>query len=355
MPRSSANNTIIPLLKKLSDSLGTPQAKNELRWLVEHARTTIAESNKPHHDSPKLLARLWRNQPAPSEEELELDRQRLTPVQWAWLRQAVHDRTKHHKPLQYIIGDQQFGKTNVRVRPPVLIPRWETEEWMLRLAEMIKADMVARDGGEQRSLSILDACTGTGCLALGLASELPDGVATIVGADISDEAVELANENLAFNEMLLSNSVEFQRLDLQAPNTAAKLLGLKTTWDMIISNPPYVTPAEYRDLDPDVKDWEDRRSLVPLPYMADPVTVKDEELDPSGIAFIVNLAKMARQLGLDKYDPHVGKLPRLVVEIGGEHQVEPVRQAMHDQGLNSTEVWKDMAGTDRVVLGYVKP
>ncbi|ORX74127.1 modification methylase HemK [Linderina pennispora] len=316
MPRSSANNTIIPLLKKLSDSLGTSQAKNELRWLVEHARTTIAESNKPHHDSPKLLARLWRNQPAPSEEELELDRQRLTPVQWAWLRQAVHDRTKHHKPLQYIIGDQQFGKTNVRVRPPVLIPRWETEEWMLRLAEMIKAD---------RPLSILDACTGTGCLALGLASELPDGVATIWN---------WRNENLAFNEMLLSNSVEFQRLDLQAPNTAAKLLGLKATWDYDHQQPAG-SRSGCQGLGGQAIAGRGARSV--------------------GIAFIVNLAKVARQLGLDKYNPYVGKLPRLVVEIGGEHQVEPVRQAMHDQGLNSTEVWKDMAGTDRVVLGYVKP
>ncbi|KAJ1948357.1 hypothetical protein FBU59_001637 [Linderina macrospora] len=241
----------------------------------------------------------------------------------------------------------------MRVRPPVLIPRWETEEWMLRLAEMIKVDAVAREEG-WRPLNILDACTGTGCVSLGLASELPEGAANIVGVDISDDAVVLANENLAFNEMLLCNPTEFQKLDLLAPDTVAKLLGMKATWDMIVSNPPYVTPAEYRDLDPDVKDWEDRRSLVPLPYNADPLMVKDEELDPSGIAFIVNLAKIAKQLGLDKYDPHVGKLPRLVVEIGGERQVEPVRQAMHDHGLNSTEVWKDMAGTDRVVLGYVK-
>ncbi|KAI8325699.1 S-adenosyl-L-methionine-dependent methyltransferase [Martensiomyces pterosporus] len=365
MPRSPSNNTLVPLLHKLSQRLGVQQAKSELRWLVEHARATLSDTtNSPQHHQPHKQARLWRDQPAPSEEEVEQDRLRFTSVQWAWLRQAVADRTERHKPLQYILGDQPFGKTSLSVRPPVLIPRWETEEWMLKLAEMIRQHMAAQAeearGGEvgQRSpLKILDACTGTGCISLGLASELPPESAQITGVDISAEAISLASDNLAFNQLLLNNRVEFRQLDLQSPDILPKLLGVEPTWDMIVSNPPYVTPAEYHSLDLDVKEWEDKRALVPLPPNADPQAVKDEELDPSGIAFIVHLTKLAKEMGLadvSRSEQAGSTLPRLVVEIGGSQQVEPVRQAMHDHGFNSTEVWRDMAGTDRVVLGYFK-
>ncbi|KAJ2326723.1 hypothetical protein GGH92_010192, partial [Coemansia sp. RSA 2673] len=267
----------------------------------------------------------------------------------------------------------QFGNLSIGVRPPVLIPRWETEEWMLRLAGLINAHTDAASDGAlpksataPRPLNILDACTGSGCIALGLGSELAENSARIVGVDISQDAVGLAQDNLAFNRTLLSNHVEFRMLDLQQPPDAllAQLPvgeSLHGCWDMIVSNPPYVTPAEYCKLDPDVKDWEDIRALVPMPPgTADPHHVPSEKLDPTGILFVVRLAKLAKELGLvgsDRSDaelPNAATLPRLVVEIGGGHQVEPVCQAMHDQGFNMTEVWKDMAGTDRVVLGYFK-
>ncbi|KAJ1957359.1 hypothetical protein GGI12_005047 [Dipsacomyces acuminosporus] len=365
MPRSPGNNTLTPLLHKLSGKLGAQQAKNELRWMVEHVRTALSDHiHKEPQASAHRFARLWRGQPAPSEEQLEQDRLRLTSVQWAWLRQAVSDRTELHKPLQYILGDQPFGKTSLAVRPPVLIPRWETEEWMLKLAELIKtqasaqADQPALNNasGKWKQLNILDACTGSGCISLGLASELPQDTARIFGVDVSDEAIELAGQNLELNEMLLCNKVEFHKLDLlQSATSVEKLLGLSPTWDMIVSNPPYVTPAEYHGLDVDVRQWEDKRALVPLPANADPRQVKDEDLDPSGISFIVQLSKIAKELGLAaEANVRNSTLPRLAVEIGGSHQVEPVRQAMHDQGFNSTEVWRDMAGIDRVVLGYVK-
>ncbi|KAJ2030874.1 hypothetical protein IWW57_000978 [Coemansia sp. S610] len=117
---------------------------------------------------------------------------------------------------------------------------------------------------------------------------------------------------------------------------------------MIVSNPPYVTPSEYRGLDADLREWVDICAPVPLPpSTSDPQTVPSGDLDPSGMSFVVQLAKLARELGLDS-------LPRPVVEISGAEQTQSACQIMHDHGLNSTEVWQDMAGTDRVVLGYFK-
>ncbi|KAJ2353100.1 hypothetical protein IWW50_005232 [Coemansia erecta] len=355
MPRSAINNTLIPLLRRLSGKLGEQQAKNELRWMAEHVRTVIGESgrSREHLEPSFKSARLWRDQPAPSVEEIERDNKRFSSVQWAWLRQAVSDRVDQNKPLQYILGSQPFGRSKIATRPPVLIPRWETEEWMLRLAELVNATRT-----EQRTpLRVLDACTGSGCIAIGLACELQAQSAHITGVDISTDAVALAADNLARNARALGNTVDFCQLDLQAQSILAELQARGPRWDMIVSNPPYVTPGDYAQLDPDVKDWEDIRALVPMPADADPQNVQMDTLDPSGLSFVVQLARLARDLGLA--DAAVSssdtKVPRLVVEIGGEKQVEPARQAMHDCGFNLTEVWKDMAGADRVVLGYYKP
>ncbi|KAJ2859315.1 hypothetical protein GGI22_003024 [Coemansia erecta] len=378
MPRSPSNNTLLPLLQRLAQKVGKEQAQNELRWLTEHVREELTDRATRSHIVHRK-ARIWRDQPAPSSEEIERDHQRLTSVQWAWLRQAVKDRTEHNKPLQYIVGDQIFGKANIVVRPPVLIPRWETEEWMIRLAELICAhNAKLKDAAQRRPLNILDACTGSGCISLGLASELPPDTINALGVDISADAVSLALENLALNQALLNgNNVRFKQLDLMAPHAAAALVSEASElerrsggrgWDMIVANPPYVTPAEYDGLEPDVRDWEDRRALVPPALQDRHENTKEAhgrlvQDDPSGLSFVLQLARLSSEIGLASRagTPHAAadasvdsRLPRLVVEIGGTHQVEAVCQIMQDHGLHATEVWKDMAGNDRVVLGYSK-
>ncbi|KAJ2723323.1 hypothetical protein H4S00_002524 [Coemansia sp. D1744] len=331
MPRSVLNNTVVPLLRQLTKKLGPQQAKNELRWMADHVRKAIPTKHTAEHATS---ARLWRDQPAPSAEETEAASKRFSSVQWAWLRQAVHDRVETNKPLQYILGTQPFGNASLLTRAPVLIPRWETEEWVLKLSDMIRAENTGL-------LNILDACTGSGCVALGLACALPRESVHITGVDVSHDACDLAIENLLRNKKA-KQAVEFQRLDLNEQGVASELKS-RGMWDMVVANPPYVTPNEYAELDPDVKDWEDVRALVP----GDPMDV-----DQSGLSFVVRLAQLARELGLAGGEST--NLPRLVVEIGGAHQVDGARQAMHDNGFNLTEVWKDMAGIDRVVLGYHK-
>ncbi|KAJ1727259.1 hypothetical protein LPJ61_004669, partial [Coemansia biformis] len=241
--------------------------------MVEHVRKVIGESatHAEHAEALRLRARLWRDHPAPSAAEIEHDSKRFSSVQWAWLRQAVADRVEHHKPLQYILGHQPFGKAVMGTRPPVLIPRWETEEWMLRLAGQLSAHHAGHQTARQGSshpwqINILDACTGSGCISLGLACELPAGAARIAGVDVSADAIALANSNLTRNAKILNNEVEFHQLDLLAPDVLSRLGAIRNDgWDMVVANPPYVTPAEYAQLDADVRDWEDVRALVPMP------------------------------------------------------------------------------------------
>ncbi|KAJ2361183.1 hypothetical protein IW150_007307, partial [Coemansia sp. RSA 2607] len=125
--------------------------------------------------------------------EVEQENIKFSTVQWAWLRQAVSDRTEKHKPLQYILGNQPFIKANISLRPPILIPRCETEVWMLRLFSTLNLHMenlcVVRN--RLQLLNILDACTGTGCVALGIARGFEPESAVIADVDISDEAIKL--------------------------------------------------------------------------------------------------------------------------------------------------------------------
>lgn len=168
----------------------------------------------------------------------------LTSEQLIQLNEWVHERTVNHKPLQYILGTVPFCGLEISVRPPTLIPRPETEEWV--------ADLIARlKRANIRSFRVLDLCCGSGCIGLALASAFPR--ATILGVDISDEALALAQENKVKN--MLTN-IEFLKSDLysQLPEDFA--------CDLIVSNPPYLACNELAGLSPDVTLWEDKRALI---------------------------------------------------------------------------------------------
>ncbi|KAI8148146.1 S-adenosyl-L-methionine-dependent methyltransferase, partial [Fennellomyces sp. T-0311] len=168
------------------------------------------------------------------------------------LNRQVQDRVVRHKPLQYILGSQPFGDLDIVTRPPVLIPRWETEEWVYRLIDLILPQLRHK----KESFRVLDICTGSGCIALALATHLPN--ASIFATDLSTDAIDLAQHNHQIHASLIRNSVlRFKQIDVfddQAMNL--------DPFDLIVSNPPYITRDEYEHLDPDVKQWEDVRALV---------------------------------------------------------------------------------------------
>ena len=147
------------------------------------------------------------------------------------------------EPLQYITGRQEFFGLEFQVTPDVLIPRPETElivEEVIRLATGLTAPL------------IVDIGTGSGCLAVALARELPD--ARLVATDISFAAVSVAQKNS--RRHLLSERISLLVADLLAPFAAAPFA------DFIVSNPPYVAAAEVPTLQREVRDWEPRVALT---------------------------------------------------------------------------------------------
>ena len=149
-------------------------------------------------------------------------------------------RRSQREPLQHIIGSTSFCGYEVAVNRHALVPRPETEI----LAESGWTFLATRD-----SASALDVGTGTGCIAIALAAKCPN--AKTFASDISPEALALAKENAAKNNV----RIEF----LQGDGFAA--VPPDARFDLIISNPPYIPTAEIETLQPEVRDFDPRQAL----------------------------------------------------------------------------------------------
>ncbi len=162
--------------------------------------------------------------------------QQLTAEQQTRFEEAVAQRASG-KPLQYITGRQEFWGFEFVVSPAVLIPRPETEH--LVSAALEKAAQVNRD-----DIRIIDVGTGSGCVALALASELPE--AQIEAVDISSVALQVARENA--RRLDLAARVNFYESDL--------LASARGEYDLIVSNPPYVGRCEADKVQREVREHE---------------------------------------------------------------------------------------------------
>ncbi|HWX54445.1 MAG TPA: peptide chain release factor N(5)-glutamine methyltransferase [Verrucomicrobiae bacterium] len=144
-------------------------------------------------------------------------------------------------PTQYITGHQEFWGLDLLVSPAVLIPRPETEHVIETVLELV-LDYYRE---HPRKLRIVDIGTGSGCIALALASELPH--AEIHACDISDDALEIARINSA--RLALGGKVLFRKSDLLSAYAGQK-------FDFVISNPPYVGESEADKVQKQVRDFE---------------------------------------------------------------------------------------------------
>lgn len=145
-------------------------------------------------------------------------------------------RREKREPLAYILGYREFYGLIFRVTPAVLIPRPETELLVETTLEHLQ--------GIENPV-VVDVGTGSGCIAIAIAVHRPD--ATVYATDISREALVIARENATQN----SASVQFIEGDLLAP-----FYGQDPQFDAILSNPPYIAPAEIATLEPEVRNWE---------------------------------------------------------------------------------------------------
>lgn len=223
------------------------------------------------------------------------------------------DRVAGGEPVQYAIGETDFCGRTFFCDRRVLIPRPETEEWTgLAVAELRR--MARRSG---RRLRVADVGTGTGCVAVTVALEL-GGAAEVRGIDASREALEVAREN----GRRLGASVEWVEGDL--------LEGAGGGWDAVLSNPPYVSEAEWAELEPGVREWEPKMALAP---------------GGDGLGAIRRLAVQAGEVLV------AGGM--LWMEIG-EGQGVAVAEIVRGTGrFAEVEVGRDFAGKERWVRAVV--
>ncbi len=150
-------------------------------------------------------------------------------------------RVASGEPLQYVTGKAPFLGLTLEVNPQVLIPRPETEELVCLVSDSFSAS------GDFR---VLDVCTGSGCIALGIQSRRPKW--TVEGMDISPGAVQTAARNAVATEL----PVSFYEADVFSDDFFSG-----KTWDVWISNPPYITKAEVAEMSPSVLDYEPHLAL----------------------------------------------------------------------------------------------
>lgn len=217
----------------------------------------------------------------------------------------ILQRLSRFEPLQYIEGRTLFLGREFLVAPGVLIPRPETEELVELMLKEIPAD--AR---------ILDVGTGSGCIAISLAKELPDALVT--AWDVSPEALSVARANAR----KLQANVRFVECDVLACQVDE--VG---QYDVIVSNPPYVTEAEKADMEPNVLQWEPSLALF----------VPDD--DP--LRFYRRIAVLGRDMLADG-----GRLYFEINRAYGREMVEMLRA----MGYVGVRVEKDLSQNDRFVI-----
>ena len=225
------------------------------------------------------------------------------------------------EPLQYILGHVEFFGLKIKVGSGVLIPRPETE---LLAEEAIKT--VGRKALEIKGISsrdlhlmplrILDLCTGSGCLALALAREFPG--AEVYGTDTSERALQFARDNADINKI---RNTTFLKGDLYDP---LKTSGL--TFDLIISNPPYIKRDDIPYLQTEIKDWE-------------PLEALDGGED--GLKYY--------RMIIPEAEIYLKEYAYLMVEIG-INQAEMVKQIAAGAGFKNISLIKDYAGIERIVM-----
>ena len=222
------------------------------------------------------------------------------------IREMLVLRAKKRKPLQYILGEWEFYGLPFKVSEGVLIPRADTEILVEQCIQLMR---------EVEEPNILDIGSGTGAISIAIANELKSS--SVTGIDINEKAIELANKNKTLNKIKNINFVKsnlFENLDKDFK------------YDLIVSNPPYISKNEYETLMPEVKNYEPQNALTDL---------------GDGLYFYREISKLAGE--------HLKDTAYLAYEIG-YNQAKDVTKILQNNNFDILSVIKDYGGNDRVVI-----
>jgi release factor glutamine methyltransferase len=230
------------------------------------------------------------------------------------------ERRAQREPLPYITGIQEFWSLDFVVDPRVLIPRPETELVVEVGLELLEAPSTVSAQSAQQPIQILDLGTGSGCITIALATQLSQ--AQFWACDVSSEALTLARENA--HRHGVDERITFIQANMRAGRES--IPSTCDLFDLIVTNPPYITQPELTTLQPEVRDWEPR------------------------------LALDGGQDGLDFYRCLLQDYPMLlrlggwlVMEIGHDQSEAIMRVAEAQPTLTGCSVRRDYAGLPRVV------
>ena len=227
---------------------------------------------------------------------------------------SIVKRLQANEPIQYIFGDTEFYGLTMKCDSRALIPRPETEE----LVDWILADLKPAENYE-----VLDMCTGSGCIALALKSQLKN--ATVAAMDWSQDALDLTKEN----SQALKLDLNIQKLDALSDFNSWNLK--PNSFDVWVSNPPYIPVKEKHLMESNVLDFEPEMALF----------VEDD----SALIFYESIAKAAR----------------IFLKSGGalyyelnENYAEETKQLMEEIGFISVEIKVDLQGKKRMLKAIHK-
>lgn len=220
-------------------------------------------------------------------------------------------RRLSHEPLQHIIGETEFFGLRLLTSSSALIPRPDTE--ILVEAALKEASEMSR-----KHLQILDIGTGSGAIALAIASKLP--VSFVTGIDSSFEAIGLAIRN---KKKLNIENVSFEVMDIFHEDIAERFL---ESVDILVSNPPYISIEEFGNLEKEVRDFDPRIALT-------------DEGD--GLSFYRRISGIGRRLLKEK--------GRIIVEVG-YNAILAVEKIFVNEGFTVIRKVKDLQGIERVLV-----
>jgi release factor glutamine methyltransferase len=215
-----------------------------------------------------------------------------------------------HKPLQYILGEAWFYKMRFFVNESVLIPRPETEELIEWIVKEVK--------GKKEALKIIDVGTGSGCIAIALKRELPNK--KVFAIDVSSDALTVAKQNAA----ALSADIEFIQTDFLNEGSWPQL----SSFDVIVSNPPYIPANEKNKIKKNVVDYEPGMALF----------VDDNDT----FIFYRKIASFASS--------HLNEGGKIFVEVHEEYAYEVSK--VFTANNFTTIIKKDIFGRDRMIAAH---
>lgn len=226
---------------------------------------------------------------------------------------SILEQLKLEKPIQYLLGKTSFFGLDFEVNENVLIPRPETEELV---------DWIISNNEKSKSLKILDIGTGSGCIAVSLAKNLPN--AQVFAIDVSEKALATAQKNAELNRV----NVTFIEQNILEVADLSAVQGLEQEFDIIVSNPPYVRNLEKVEIKKNVLDNEPHLALFVEDYDA--------------LIFYRKIAELAQKSLATN-----GKLYFEINQYLGKEMID----LLGKMNFKNIELRKDIYGNDRMMKG----